>query len=115
MGQGNVYMLSRRFGGTGGGPGIYFFRSTDHGDTFGPTNGTLITPGAQGAYIAVAPDHSIYAFWFAGSTIQMRKSTDFGATFGPATTVASGLIGGTNGDLALTGRRQGLSTFSSFR
>ena len=106
-GNGNVYLLSRRFGGTGGGPGIYFFRSTDHGDTFGPTNGTLIVPGAQGAFVAVGPDHSVYAFWYAGATIQMRKSTDQGLTFGAPITVASGLVGGVNGDLALTGIRQG--------
>src|SRR5262249_24083088 len=55
-GNGNVYLVSRRFGGTGGGPGIYLFRSTDHGATFGPTNGTQITPGAQGAFVAVGPD-----------------------------------------------------------
>src|SRR5262245_10874786 len=111
-GNGNVYVVSRRFG---VGPGIYFFRSTDHGATFGPTGGTLITAGAQGAYVAVAPDHSIYAFWYAGTTIQMRRSTDFGLTFGAPITVASGLVGGTNGDLALTGLRQGTGTFSGFR
>ena len=33
-GNGNVYMLSRRFG---TGPGIYFFKSTDNGATFGPS------------------------------------------------------------------------------
>src|SRR5262247_760584 len=32
-GNGNVYLVSRRFG---AGPGIYFFRSTDNGATFGP-------------------------------------------------------------------------------
>ena len=111
-GQGNVYMVSRRFG---AGPGIYFFRSTDEGATFGPNGGTLITSGQQGAYVAVAPDHSIYAFWYAGTTLQMRKSTDQGATFGAPITVATGLVGGTNGDLALTGRRQGTTTFSGFR
>jgi len=114
-GNGNVYLLSRRFGGTGGGPGIYFFSSTDHGDTFGPTNGTLIVPGAQGAFVAVGPDHSVYAFWYAGATIQMRKSTDQGLTFGAPITVASGLVGGVNGDLALTGIRQGTTTPAGFR
>src|SRR5499426_309626 len=92
-GNGNVYLVSRRFGGSGGGPGIYFFRSTDHGATFGPTNGTQIVPGAQGAFVAVGPDHSIYAFWYAGSTLQMRKSTDQGSTFGAPVIVFSGLVG----------------------
>src|SRR5499426_2391157 len=114
-GNGNVYLLSRRFGVTGGGPGIYFFRSTDHGNTFSPTNGTQIVPGAQGAFVAVCPDHSIYAFWYAGSTLQMRKSTDQGSTFGAPVTVASGLVGGSNGDLGLTGIRQGTTTPAGFR
>jgi hypothetical protein len=114
-GNGNVYIVSRRFGGTGGGPGIYFFRSTDHGDTFGPSGGTLITPGAQGAFVAVGPDHSVYAFWYAGATLQMRKSADQGVTFGAPVTVASGLIGGVNGDLGLTGIRQGTTTPAGFR
>src|SRR5262245_39437563 len=114
-GNGNVYLVSRRFGGTGGGPGIYFFRSTDQGATFGPNLGTQITPGAQGAFVAVGPDHSVYVFWYAGATIQMRKSTDQGLTFGAPVTVASGLVGGTNGDLGLTGIRQGTTTASGFR
>src|SRR5262245_3727575 len=114
-GNGNVYLLSRRFGGTGGGPGIYFFRSTDHGATFGPNFGTLIVPGMQGAFVAVGPDHSIYAFWFAGPILQMRKSTDQGLTFGPPVTVASGLAPGANGDLGLTGIRQGTATPAGFR
>lgn len=111
-GNGNVYMLSRRFG---AGPGIYFFRSTNHGATFGPNLGTLIVTGSQGAFIAVGPDHSIYAFWYAGTTLQVRKSIDQGTTFGPATTVASGLVGGVNGDLGLTGIRQGTVTAAGFR
>src|SRR5215510_4899449 len=111
-GNGNVYLVSRRFG---SGPGIYFFRSTDQGATFGPNLGTLIVTGSQGAFVAVGPDHSIYVFWYAGATIQMRKSTDQGLTFGPPVTVASGLVGGTNGDLGLTGIRQGTTTASGFR
>src|SRR5215831_7783747 len=111
-GNGNVYLVSRRFG---AGPGIYFFRSTDHGATFGPNLGTLIVTGSQGAFVAVGPDHSVYVFWYAGATIQMRKSTDQGLTFGPAVTVASGLVGGVNGDLGLTGIRQGTTTASGFR
>lgn len=111
-GQGNVYLLVRDFGSPGG---IFFFRSTDNGNTFGPNGGTLIVPGNQGAYIAVGPDHSVYAFWWNGATIQMRRSTDQGLTFAPAVVVASGLVGGTNGDLSLTGIRQGTSTAAGFR
>jgi hypothetical protein len=106
-GNGNVYLLSRRFGGSA--PGIYFFRSTDNGNTFGPNGGTLMVQNDQGAYLVVGPDHSIDAFWWAGSTLQMRKSTDLGQTFGAPVTVASGLSGNSsnNGDLSLVGQNNG--------
>lgn len=109
-GNGNVYMISRRFSGT---TGIYAYRSTDHGATF--STGVSIVAGNQGAFIAVGPDHSVYAFWYAGTTLQVRKSTDFGVSYGSAVTVASGLIGGSNGDLGLTGIRQGTASASAFR
>jgi len=111
-GAGNVYLVARDFG---AGNGIYFFRSTNNGDTFGPSGGTLIVSGSQGAFVAVGPDHSIYVFWYAGTTLQMRKSIDQGLTFGAPVIVASGLVGGTNGDLALTGIRQGTTTQAGFR
>ncbi len=111
-GNGNVYLVERDFG---PGNGIYFFSSTDNGNTFGPSGGTLIATGNQGAYVTVGPDHSVYVFWWAGSTLQMRKSTNQGVSFGSPVTVATGLIGGTNGDLGLTGVRQGTTTAASFR
>src|SRR5215475_12991155 len=111
-GASNVYLVARDFG---AGNGIYFFRSTDNGATFGPSGGTLITPGSQGAFVVVGPDHSVYVFWYAGTTLQMRKSTDQGVTFGAPVIVFSGLVGGGNGDLALTGIRQGTTTPSGFR
>src|SRR5262245_60268 len=111
-GASNVYLVARDFG---AGNGIYFFRSTDNGATFGPSGGTLITPGSQGAFVVVGPDHSVYVFWYAGTTIQMRKSIDQGLTFGAPVIVASGLVGGVNGDLALTGIRQGTVTPAGFR
>jgi hypothetical protein len=112
-GNGNVYLMSRNFG---GGNGVRFYRSTDNGNTYGPSGGTLIFAGGQGAFVAVGSDHSVYAFYYNGSTsILVRKSTDFGVTFGAPVTIFSGLTGGTNGDLGLTGLRQGTSTFSGFR
>src|SRR5262249_43453928 len=111
-GAGNVYLVARDFG---AGNGIYFFRSTDNGATVGPTGGTLITPGFQGAFVTVGPDHSVYVFWYAGATLQMRKSTDGGLTFGLPVIVALGLVGGVNGDLGLTGVRQGTTTASPYR
>ena len=109
-GQGNVYLLSRRFSGT---QGIYFYSSTDAGSSF--STGTQLWTGGQGAYIAVAPDHSIYAFSLQGTSFQMRKSTNQGASFAAAVTIATGQGGGSNGDLALTGLRNGTATFSTIR
>ena len=113
-GRGNVYVVSRRFGGT---QGIYLFRSTDAGDTFNPSGGTFIAGAAtvQGAFVTVGPDHAVYVFWYAGTTIQMSKSTDLGLSFAPAVTVASALAGGVNGDLGLTGVRNGTTTPAPFR
>ncbi|MEW6730357.1 MAG: proprotein convertase P-domain-containing protein, partial [Acidobacteriota bacterium] len=101
-GQGNVYLGWRNFGSTND---MRFTRSTDGGNTFG---GNLsIAAGGQGAFVTVGPDHSVYYFWYNSSTaprrITMRKSTDFGVTFGPTITVANLIGTGTNGDLALTG------------
>ena len=111
-GNGNVYLIERDFG---AGAGIFFFRSTDNGNTFGPSGGTSIVGGNQGAFVAVGPDHSVYAFWWSPGTLFVRKSTDQGVSFGAPVTVASGLVGGTNGDLGLTGTRQGTATPSGFR
>ncbi len=110
-GNGNVYLISRRFSGA---TGIYVYRSVDGGLTFSP--GVLIDPGNQGAFIVVGPDHSVYAFWYAGlSGLRVRKSVDQGLTFAAPVTVATGLVGGVNGDLGLVGIRQGIGTPSAFR
>ena len=69
----------------------------------------------QGAFVTVSPDHSVHAYWYDASSINVRKSTDQGLTFASAVTVVSGLIGGVNGDLGLTGLRQGTGSFSRFR
>jgi hypothetical protein len=106
-GQGNVYLVERDFG---PGNGIYLFRSTDDGATFGPSGGTLIVSGVannvQGAYVAVGPDHSVYVFYFDQSSpqrIRMRRSNDLGVTFGVPVTVATLATTATNGNLILGG------------
>src|SRR5262249_48021001 len=84
-GNGNVYLVERDFG---SGNGIYLFRSTNHGDSFGPSGGALIadagTGNVQGPFVTVGPDHSVYVFYFDNSTatqqIMVRKSTDQGQT-----------------------------------
>lgn len=119
-GNGNVYVLSRRFAAA---QGIYFFRSTDDGATFGPNGGTLIVSPAvggnvQGAFITVSPDHSISAFYFddVANDIRVRRSTDFGATWSAAVIVVGALPSAVvNGGLGLTGIRQGTAVASGFR
>ena len=109
-GQGNVYLVTRDFS---SGNGIFLFKSTDQGATFGPSGGTLIASGAsgnvQGAWVTVGPDHTVYASWFDNTTstqkIMMRRSTDQGATFGAPVTVATLHTTGVNGDLGLGGFR----------
>jgi hypothetical protein len=119
-GNGNVYVLSRRFAGA---QGIYFFRSADHGTTFGPNGGTsIVAPvggaNVQGAFITVSPDHSISAFYLddGADDIRVRRSTDFGATWSAPVIVVSGLPSAViNGGLGLTGIRQGTAVPEGFR
>lgn len=110
-GQHNVYVCWTRFP-AGGGADIRFTSSTDGGATFGPTQGTVLSPGGQGCYVVVAPDHSIYVFYYAGTgagrqggdnKIFVRRSTDFGATWAPEIQVADLLSTTVNGNLALAG------------
>ena len=110
-GQGNVYLCWTRFG-VGGGEEIRFTSSTDHGATFGPTLGTLVSTGGQGCFVVVGTDHSVHVFYYRGSgaggqggdnRLYMRRSTDLGATFGVEHQVADLLTTTTNGDLGLPG------------
>ncbi|PYI85564.1 MAG: hypothetical protein DME26_10735, partial [Verrucomicrobia bacterium] len=105
-GFGNVYMFWRNFGSPGG---MTFTKSTDDGLTWGPAGGTVLASGGQGAQVVVGPDHAVYCFWYDSSSspdrISMRKSTDFGASFGPTVTVTTLIGTGVNGDLGLGGLR----------
>src|SRR5262249_60645042 len=75
-------------------------------------------PPTGGARAAVGPNHSLYVVYWAGSTLRMRRSTNptgpsfFFDTFATVATLTS--VGGASGDLGLTGRRNGESTFSFF-
>src|SRR5262249_27233756 len=112
-GQGDVYLTWRRFPASANGD-IRFIRSTDGGSTWLPNMGMPLvtlpsaTDNAQGAYVTVGPDHSVYVFWYSEPTsgsasLLMRKSTDQGVTFDPSVQVT--LLNGTgaNGDLGLNG------------
>jgi hypothetical protein len=110
-GNGNVYLVSRR----GSPQGINFYRSTDGGGTFGPNSGTQVTPDSlsQGAFVTVSPDQSVHVYWYDGPSIQVRKSTDQGVTFGASFTLAVFVSeGGANGDLGLTGTLNGGGTIA---
>ncbi|HSE43312.1 MAG TPA: hypothetical protein VLH08_21310, partial [Acidobacteriota bacterium] len=106
-GQGNVYVAWRSFG-----DGIYFVRSTDNGATFSAP-AQLAPEGAfnvQGAYVAVAPDHSVHVFWLdqsagAGTAhiSKTKKSTDGGVTFSAAVNIRTFTGTATNGGLGLGG------------
>jgi hypothetical protein len=111
-GNGNVYLVEADFV-IPNNPGIYLFRSTDGGATFGPSGGTFIVSPGQGAFVTVSPDHSVNAYWWDTTGIRVRKSTDQGVTFGSTVTVTTFVAsGGLNGDLGLTGTLNGGGTFA---
>src|SRR5262249_7692259 len=112
-GQGFVYVVWRDFG-PASEAGIRFSLSTNGGASYGPSGGTSIAPpgalNVQGAFVTVGPDHAVYVFWLDQSAgfstpniIKMRKSTNFGATFGPVVPIKTLHTTGINGDLALNG------------
>jgi hypothetical protein len=93
---------------------VFLTHSTDGGATWGPSGGTKIASAdfantlAEGADVVVGADHSVYVFYFlqdlfSGSArIVMRKSTDFGVTFGQPILVSILRTTGVSGDLGLT-------------
>ena len=109
-GQHNIYVCDTNFGTP---VKIDFFRSTDQGATFGPSDGIVISPtGGQGCFIAVGPDHSVYVFYYRGTRengqrgdnkLFVRRSTDLGLTFGVERQVADLNTNTINGNLTLKG------------
>jgi hypothetical protein len=92
-GAGNVYVCWRRFGGGGG---IQFSRSTDGAATFSQLSESLSSNprNVQGCSIAVNPVNGhVYVAWLNAAsalpTIRLRRSTDFGTTFGPELTIGT--------------------------
>lgn len=117
-GNGNVYLISRRFGGPAADQGVYVFYSTDNGATFLPDGGLKIASSGQGSYVAVAPNHDVYIFWrdSGSQSILMSTSNDYGVSFGAPVTALSGLSGTqSNGGVSLTGIRQGFVGAAGFR
>jgi uncharacterized delta-60 repeat protein len=117
-GQGNVYLVDGD--GSAKRAGIYFYKSTNNGGTFGPSGGTLIASGTvEGAFVAVGPDHAVYVFYLDNTTateyIKVVKSTNQGASFGSPVTVATLKTTNFNGDLGLSGIRNGTTAAAGFR
>jgi hypothetical protein len=105
-GYGNVYLawtdFTNNFEPTSSNNGTYFTRSSNDGLTWGPSGGVPIVNSAidknevsHGAFVAVGPDHTVYVFYWGygyqsgAETELMRKSTDYGKTFGPQVIVAT--------------------------
>jgi len=103
-GGGTAYLLGTDFSTDA----IRFFRSTSDGTTWLPSTGVIIVNGVQsnGPFVAVAPRHNVFAFWFEPGVpqrLRVRRSTDLGNTFGAAVTVATLSITAPSGDLGLGG------------
>jgi hypothetical protein len=105
-GQGYVYVTAKNVAGGGAGSqaaGTYVRRSTDGGATFGSQN--LMSNIWQGGTLAVQ-GHAVYAAGWASLSpraIRVKKSTDFGVTFGAFVTAATLTGASADGDLGLGG------------
>ena len=96
--SGNVYVVWSQYTGLAGNNAVLLSRSTDHGLTF--SQPIRVTPVAHGtasfADVAVGPDGAVYVSAIdypstsnPSTDIWVAKSTDGGASFGPAVLVAS--------------------------
>ncbi len=83
--KGNIYVAWDVVGG-----GMRFARSTDNGVTWSSVT-TLSADAAIGAHLASGPSGELYVAWpdVGSRQIQIRKSTDGGATFGTVRTIAT--------------------------
>ncbi len=96
--SGNIYVAWSQYDGFAPNNAVLFSRSTDHGLTF--SNPIRVTPTALGtgsfADLAVGPDGAVYLTFLTypsssnpSSDVWLSKSTDGGASFGPAAHVAT--------------------------
>jgi hypothetical protein len=124
-GYGNAYLAWTDFGANLSPKEIFFTRSTNDGQDWGPSGGVTIQApklaagngnAFTGASVAVGPGHAVYVFWWdntQNTSILMRKSTDQGQTFGNAVTVAGLNTHTWEGDLGLTYSNTNNSSFRS--
>jgi hypothetical protein len=78
-GDGHVYVVAP--GGDGSGPGVSFWRSADHGATFGPGRAIGSTAGGGDSDVEVGIDHTVYVADLELAANAICRSHDFGATF----------------------------------
>jgi hypothetical protein len=78
-GDGHVYVVAP--GGEGGGPGVGFWRSSDHAATFSPGRAIGSTAGGGDSDVEVGIDHTVYAADLEVAANAICRSHDFGATF----------------------------------
>jgi hypothetical protein len=102
--SGSIYLAFANLAGPGP-VGIYQARSTDSGATWSAAGSLGAGASSNGANVAVSSDHALYVSWYDPSfnprRIQMKKSTDCGATFAPPGTVTTLVGTGVNGSLGL--------------
>lgn len=107
---GNVYLMAM-VGLSTGNRNLVFCRSIDFGSTWSMPITILSAPSGAttsgvGANVVVGADHKVYAFYrqqstIFGSSYEVRRSTDFGLSFGPAGRVSTAGGSGSVGLLSL--------------
>lgn len=100
--SGNLYVSYTNF--AAGGGRIDFIRSTDNGATWSAPmtlNGVPTYGAVQGSRPVVGPDGELYVVWtefsFPENFLRIRRSDDFGMSFGPEQTIASFVENGWSG------------------
>lgn len=104
-GLGTVYLCFTET--TNGIPQVRVTHSTDGGATFTPNTGSFAAVFANGCDVVVAPDHSVYVFYFRSTqntanptpTLEVVRSTDGGNTFGAAMKITALVNTSNEGDL----------------
>ncbi len=112
--QGRIYLCWTQYSDPNDGTTgrIMFSRSTDHGASFSPNAGTLISIGGGNCAVALGPSNRVYIFYYRGGAaggiggdnkLFVKKSADGGLSFGAAVQVADLKTTSAFGDLTVAG------------